>query len=63
MVILVMKPKSYDDKGSEKSADHPSPLELTDSVGECSIAPEPADHPSPVGLTDSDGEKNSLTIH
>ncbi len=52
----VMKPKSYDDKGSEKSADHPSPLEQTDSDGERGVPPEPADHPSPVGLTDSDRE-------
>ncbi len=50
----VMKTKSYDDKGSDKSADHPSPFEMTDSDGERGVAPEPADHPSPVELTDSD---------
>ncbi len=38
-------------------ADHPSPVELTDSDGERGVGPEPADHPPPVELTDSDGER------
>ncbi len=42
---------------SPEPADHPSPVELTDSDGERGVAPEPADHPSPVELTDSDGER------